>query len=201
MKLDDLKAQWQKSNNEYLQSNKKSMEQLQVTLNGKTSGLVGSLKENFEKVIGIMLGGMFLSILIFPIITDGFNYPGSIAGFVKLQLVYLILIMFYWARFKGINNLVLNDNIKERMEELIRLFERNMKVEVFFVLIFYIGIIIFGRFVYGKGLNDLDDIGFLISVPSSIIFTGIMVLIILKKYKTRIKELKNYLREYEDVLK
>jgi hypothetical protein len=198
MELDDFKAKWQSDNKKYLELNKKSMEQLQVTLNGKTSHVIESLKKNFEKVITIMMGGMLLSILIFPLISDGFNYPGSIYGFVKLLLVYLILIMFYWTRFKSINNLVLNDNIKERIEQLIKLFKRNMKVEIFFVLFFYIAAIVLGRFVYGKGLNDLDDTGFLVSVPLSVLFTGLMVYFIVRKYKSRIKELEVYLNEYKE---
>ncbi|WP_147294166.1 hypothetical protein [Pontibacter diazotrophicus] len=174
------------------------MAQIQDILNGKTTDLITSMKRKYEKIISIMLGGMLLMVLVHPILTDGFTYPGSINGYVKLMFFYLVLIIFYWQKLKNINHLQLSDHLKERMEQLLVMLQRNYKTEVTFVVLFFFSMIIIGRFFYGRGLQDLDDTGVLIGFPLSILFTGAVIYFIVRRYKHQIKELKEYLAEYEE---
>ncbi|WP_345157472.1 hypothetical protein [Pontibacter saemangeumensis] len=173
------------------------MEQLQQILNSRTEDMVTSLKRKYEKIISIMLGGMLLFVLVHPILTDGFTYPGSINGFVKAMFFYVVLLIFYWQKLKNINHLQLSDHIKERMEQLLLMLQRNYRTEVIFVVAFFVGVIFIGRFFYGKGLQDLDDTGVLIGLPLAILFSGAMVYLIIRRYRGKIKEMKAYLAEYE----
>ncbi|RDV16365.1 hypothetical protein DXT99_03960 [Pontibacter diazotrophicus] len=198
MELDDLKAKWQSETTNHSHLNQKSMAQIQDILNGKTTDLITSMKRKYEKIISIMLGGMLLMVLVHPILTDGFTYPGSINGYVKLMFFYLVLIIFYWQKLKNINHLQLSDHLKERMEQLLVMLQRNYKTEVTFVVLFFFSMIIIGRFFYGRGLQDLDDTGVLIGFPLSILFTGAVIYFIVRRYKHQIKELKEYLAEYEE---
>ncbi|GAA4427911.1 hypothetical protein GCM10023188_11560 [Pontibacter saemangeumensis] len=197
MELDDLKATWQRETENNAHLPYKTMEQLQQILNSRTEDMVTSLKRKYEKIISIMLGGMLLFVLVHPILTDGFTYPGSINGFVKAMFFYVVLLIFYWQKLKNINHLQLSDHIKERMEQLLLMLQRNYRTEVIFVVAFFVGVIFIGRFFYGKGLQDLDDTGVLIGLPLAILFSGAMVYLIIRRYRGKIKEMKAYLAEYE----
>ena len=200
MELDDLKAGWQQEITIHSQSNIKTMEQIQLLLDGKTADLITSMKKKYEKIISIMLGGMLLAILFHPIITDGFTYPGSINGFVKMMFFYLILILFYWEKLKSVNHISLSDHLKERMEQLLKMLQRNLKIEVGFVVCFFVAVIVISRFFYGKGLEHLDDRGVVIGFPLAILTTGTMIYLIRRRYNRQITELKAYLAEYENLV-
>jgi hypothetical protein len=197
MDLDKLKASWQKEIETNSQINKKDMEQLKLLLNGKTYDLITSLRKKYEKIIGIMLCGMLITVLFSPIITDGFTFPGSINGFVKMMVFYIVLIIFYWTKFRSINNLELSENIRDRIEQLLKMLKRSLKIEVSFVFIFLAAIVVIGRFIFGKGLENLNDTGFLISVPLAFLFSSAMLYLIVKRHKDKIKELESYLKEFD----
>jgi ABC-type multidrug transport system fused ATPase/permease subunit len=197
MELDDLKASWQKDAANYSELNKKSIEQLDVILQKKTGDLISLMKRKYEKIISMMLGSMLIVVFVLPIITDGFTYPGSAVGFTKWMFLYLVLIVFYWIKFKSINNLELSDQLKERMEQLLTVLKRNLRIEVTFALLFFlllVGLIAAGRIYAGKGLGNLNYWGAVVIVP----FTGAMIYLITRRYKEQINELKGYLKEYEE---
>ena len=198
MELDDLKAKWQHEaeKNTYITS--KSMEQLQTILSGKTADMITAMKLKYEKIISIMLGGMLVFVLVHPLLTDGFTYPGSANGFAKAMFFYLILIIFYWQKLRNINHLQLSDHLKERMEQLLQMLRRNYRTELTFVGLLFIGMIVIGRFFYGKGLQNLDDRGVLIGFPLAILFSGAMIYFIVRRYRCQINELKQYLAEYKN---
>lgn len=83
------------------------------------------------------------------------------------------------------------------MEQLLQMLQRNYRTEVTFVVVFFIGVILIGRFFYGKGLQDLDDRGVLIGFRLTLLFSGAMVYLIVRRYRNKINELKEYLAEYE----
>jgi len=200
MELDDLKAKWQHESISNAHLNYKSMEQLQTILSGKTADMITAMKLKYEKIISIMLGGMLVFVLVHPILTDGFTYPGSANGFAKAMFFYLVLIIFYWQKLRNINHLQLSDHIKERMEQLLQLLRRNYRTELTFVVLFFVGIIVIGRFFYGKGLQNLDDKGVLIGFPLAILFSGALIYFISRRYRSHIKELKEYLSAYENAV-
>jgi hypothetical protein len=197
MELDDLKAKWQRETVNNPQLNYKTMEQLRMILDSKTTDIITSMKLKYEKIISIMLGGMLLFVLVHPILTDGFTYPGSAYGFAKMIFFYLVLLIFYWQKLRNINHLQLSDHLKERMEQLLKMLQRNYRTEIIFVVVFFISMIVIGRFFFGKGLQELDDRGFVIGFPLSVLFAGAFIFLIVKRYKDKIKELKEYLAEYD----
>ena len=200
MELDDLKAKWQHESICNAHLNYKSMEQLQTILSGKTADMITAMKLKYEKIISIMLGGMLVFVLVHPILTDGFTYPGSANGFAKAMFFYLVLLIFYWQKLRNINHLQLSDHLKERMEQLLQLMRRNYRTELTFVVLFFVGIIVIGRFFYGKGFQNLDDKGVLIGFPLAILFSGALIYFISRRYRSHIKELKEYLSAYENAV-
>lgn len=200
MELDDLKAAWQNDAVNYTKANIKNAQYLQEVLNGKTADLITSMKKRYEKIISAMLGSMILMVLVFPMLSDGFTYPGSVNGFAKAMFFYLVLIIFYWVKLKIVNHLELSDHLKERMEQLLKLLRKNLRMEVTFGLLFFMGLLLIGRFFYGKGLENLNDTGFLIGLPLSVLMVGILIFLINKRYKKQITELETYLAEYDQTV-
>src|SRR6186713_3398950 len=94
--------------------NRRTPEAIGQILKEKTTNVFSLMKKRYERIITLMLCGMLLLVLFFPFISDGFHYPGSINGFVKCMFLYLVLIIFYWEKYKSVNSLEFSDYIKER---------------------------------------------------------------------------------------
>lgn len=201
MELDDLKDTWQKEAAGLQQLNVKNLPYLEALLNGKTEDVITSMKKRFEKIISSLLYGMLLLVLVFPFLSDGFTFPGSMNGFAKAMLFYLILVIFYWKKLKSVSHLQLSDHLKERMEQLLKMLRTNLESEIFFAVFFLIALILVGRFFYGKGLQNLDDWGFLIATPLFLILAGVFIWLIIKRAKKQISELETYLAEYDQTFK
>lgn len=197
MELEDLKARWQKDTNVHTRLNTKDMQNIQTILTGKAADMITSLKRKYEKIIGTMLGGMLLIVLVFPFLSDGFSWPGSVSGFAKAMFFYLILILFYWAKLKTVNNLELSDHIKERLEQLLTMLNKNLRIELYFVAAFFVAFIVIGRFFYGHGLEGILKPEVIGGSVIAVAFTGLVLLLINRRYKKQISELEGYLGEYE----
>lgn len=197
MELENLKNSWKKENNMYTQLHLKDMSALEQMLTGKTFDLIASLRRKYEKIITMMLISMFLMVIIFPMLSDGFTYPGSISGFTKCMFFYLLLLGFYWAKLRGIYYLDLSDFLKERLEQLLTMSRRSLRIEVGFSVAFYVGLLTVGRFFYGKGLEGLATMEMLLLFLLSFLFAGAMIFLIVRRHHRQIKELKSYLKEYQ----
>lgn len=195
MELDDLRTNWKK---ETAAASAKNVEQLHAMLKRKASGLLASVKKKYEKIISIMLGGMLVYILAMPVLTDGFTYPGSVNGFAKAMFFYLLLIIFYWEKLKTISNLELSDDLKERLEQLVRKLKRDRRNEIVFVIALFTGFIIIGRFFYGKGFNGIFNTDVVIAFFLGLVFAGIVIYRIVQKYGKQLRELQEYLSEYDN---
>lgn len=198
MELDDLKARWQKEIHQHTESNKKNMKELHALLHGKTMDFITTVRKKYERIISIMMLSMMLTVLIQPIMNDGFTFPGSTSGFVKMVFFYLLLIFFYWTKLLAISNLRLSDHIEERLTQLLSMSKRNLRIEVLFVIGFVITLILVGWFFYGKGMANLDDLGVRISLPLTFIFTGAFIYVIIRRHKKQIAELQSLLNEYKN---
>src|SRR5690606_6437197 len=114
-----------------------------------------------------LLFSVMISILVHPIISDDFNYPGSASGFVKGMMLYLLVLLFYWLKLVNINNISLSDQIRERLEDMLKWQKRSLRLEAGFIVLAFVGGPLVSRFVYhGRGFTDLDDIGVRIAVPA-----------------------------------
>ncbi len=198
MELDDLKAPWRKDTVLHEQLNKKNMEQLQFIVQGKTTNLARTLKRKFEKIINSLMIGILIFTVFFMSISDGFAEPGTIKGFIKGLLVYMAVLIFYWIRFKSINNLALSDDLKVRLRQLIQKLRKNLKLEVIFFFVTYLIAIVAGRFILGKGMEDILKPDVVITFALSVLFIGTILLLTTRRYKRQIAELQGYLEEYEE---
>ena len=196
MELDDLKAKWQQETAKYSDLNKKDNDQLKQLLNSKTLDLIVSMKRKYEKIISVMLGSMLLMVLALSILTDGFTYPGSGGSFAICIGFYLVLILFYWVKFKSVSNIQLSDHLQERLEQLLKLLKNARTIEITFVLLFsvlFIAVVFIGRAFLGKGLESLNYSGLAIGV----LFIDVMIYLIINRFSGQINELEGYLEEYE----
>lgn len=196
MELDDLKNKWQQDNDRLVQKQHKDPAAIQQLLTRKTADLVSVMRRKYEKIITMMLGSMLLMILVFPVISDGFAFPGSAYGFAKCMFFYVLLITFYWLKFRSVLHLTLSDFLQERMTQLLQVLERSRRIEIIFCIVFYISLLTVGRFFYGKGLTGLFTLEMLIFFLLSLIFGLTMIWLIARRHNRQIKELKQYLQEY-----
>jgi hypothetical protein len=198
MDLDNLKAKWQQDTGRHAEQNKTTMEELHRLLHGKTFDFITATRKKYEKIISIMLMTMMVSVLMQPIISDGFTFPGSVSGFVKLVFFFLVLIFFYWMKLLAISNIQLSDHIKERLTQLIALTEKNKRIEVIFVLCFVATMLPVGWFFYGKGMANFSDLGFQISAPFGLFFLGAFLYAIVRRHNRQLTDLQSLLKEYNE---
>jgi hypothetical protein len=197
MELDDLKGKWKQETSANTGLGAQEMEKVQLVLSGKAEDMLASLKKKYQKIIGTMLFGMLALLLAFPILSDGFAYPGSISGFAKAMFFYLLAIIFYWAKLNSISNMELSEHIKERLQQLLAILTKNRKIELFFVALFAVSFIIAGRFFYGHGLVGIFKPEVIGGSVIIVVFTAVLLIYIQRRYTGQIEELKGYLREYE----
>src|SRR5690606_910149 len=197
MELDDLKAGWEKETDYQIVSGRKDINQLQFMLYNKAGDMLTRIRKRYEMIISCLLFSIVIYALVHPVISDDFNYPGSTSGFVKGMLLYMLVLLFYWLKLVNINNLGLSDQIKERLEQMLRLQRRSLRLEAAFIVLVFVGGPLVSRFVYhGKGFTDLDDLGVRIAVPAGLLLMGVILYIIVKRHNRNIHELQGYLSEY-----
>jgi hypothetical protein len=196
MELDALKSGWRKDQT-ISGENEKYIDRLPLILKGRTTDMIFSLKRKYERTITIMFGSMMMITLLMPFLTDGFTYPGSAYGFAKLMFFYQILLVFYWMKWNVISRVTLSDSIKDRMEQMLILFRKSFWIETSFILVFSLAVLLIGRFFYGKGMFELDDIGILTGLFISIGFMIAMLILVRRRYANKMRELKVYLNEYK----
>lgn len=196
MELDDFKNKWQQENEKLSREQHKDISVIEQLLTRKTADMIAVMRMKYEKIITMMLGSMLLMILVFPILSDGFSFPGSAYGFAKCMFFYVLLIAFYWLKFRSILHLTLSDFLQERMTQLLQVLERSRRIEIIFCIVFYIALLTVGRFFYGKGLNGLFTLQMSVFFLLSLIFAIAMIWLIGYRHMRQIKELKQYLEEY-----
>ncbi|SDH32010.1 hypothetical protein [Chitinophaga filiformis] len=197
MELDDFKNKWQQENDRLTGLQHKDPAVIEQLLNHKTTDLVSVMKRKYEKIITMMLVSMLLMILVFSVISDGFTYPGSAYGFAKCMFFYVLLIAFYWLKFRTVLHLTLSDFLETRMTQLLHVLEKSRRIEIIFCVVFYIALFTVGRFFYGKGLEGLFTPQMLGLFLLSLAFALAMIWLIARRHTRQINELKQYLEEYK----
>jgi hypothetical protein len=209
MELDDLKAKWQKDAIEHSQLNKKDPEQLQVILRKKTSGLLVNIKKKYETIISILLVGMFANILISPFLhwilgEEGpvFRMP-SLLPLLTIIIMCMIILMFYWIKYISFKTNIVENDLKNSLRENIQSLKRSFKQEACFLIALFIGLFIAGRSTsQAEGNGDFWDIfraDILISLFTGCLTIAFALFMRSKYYKKNIKELQEYLSEFDEV--
>lgn len=192
MELDDLKGRWQAETNALPQH---SPEDVALLLKSKTTDLHSRVRSKYQRILNTLLGSMLLLVMVFPIIADGFAYPYSAMGFAKCMGLYLVLIIFYWEKFKYVNRLELSDGIQPRLQQLLQYARHSLRLEVGFVLVFFAGIMILSV-VTRHGPTAFANPSVWIGFSVSLVFAAAMLVLIISKHQRVIRELKTYLAEY-----
>lgn len=199
MELDDLKAEWQKETTTRIESGSKDVRQLQVMMHARTADLLTRVRKRYEMIISCMMISLVLFTVIHPVISDDFADQNSASGFVKGLMLYLLVLFFYWLKLVSINNFVPSPDIRERLVQLLHREKRNLRIEMTFVCLVFIGGPLVSRFVYhGKALTDLDDPGVQIAVPAGLLLLALILYFIHRYHKRNITELNTYLAEYTE---
>jgi len=197
MELDDFKNIWQQENDRLTGLQQKDPAVIEQLLANKTTDLVSVMRRKYEKIITMMLVSMLLMILVFSVISDGFAYPGSAYGFAKCMFFYVLLIAFYWLKYKTVLHLRLSDFLEQQMTQLLHVLEKSRRIEIIFCIVFYVALMIVGRFFYGKGLEGLFTLQMLGLFSLSLVFAAAMIWLIARRHTRQINELKQYLAEYK----
>lgn len=209
MELDDLKDKWYKETVENSQLNQKNMEQLQFILKKKTSGVLFKIKKKYEKIISILLVGLFANILISPFLhwilgEEGpvFRMP-SLLPLLTVIILCMIILIFYWIKYISFNTNIVENDLKTSLTETIRNLKRSFRHEAWFLIILFIGLFTAGRSTsQAEGNGDFWDIfrtDIMLSMFTGCLLFAFVLFLRSKHYKMNIGELEGYLSEFNEV--
>jgi hypothetical protein len=197
MELNQLKADWQKLDTQE-PLNPKSMEQINAMIAGKTNHVVASVKKKYEKVLLSLMLSMLAVILLFPLLSDGFAYPGSVNGYVKGLFFYMLAVLFAWLKYRNLNDTRWGDDLRTRLVQLIDKLQRNKRIDGAFIVVMFAAVLLVGRFVMGKGLTGILKPDVVAGGVLSVVLVVGLLLYITRSYNRRIRELEQYLSEFDE---
>ena len=212
MELDDLKARWRKETEENEHLNKQAMEQLQAILRTKTSGTLAGVKEKYARIISLLTIGLLINVLISPFLhfllgDDGPVFRltvGGLLSLVTLLVVGLLVIFFYWRKYKQLESNAVDENLKKALIDNINSLTRSLRQEIYFIVALFASVFILARGASQYlGNGDFGDIFHIDILLSMLVGLSIMAFYIYKRvsaYKKNIAELKKYLSEFEGSL-
>lgn len=192
MELDDLKGYWKDETNALPQHSPEYIAQL---LKGKTADLHTRVKRKYQRILNILLRGMLLQVIVFPFIADGFAYRNSAMGFAKCMVLYCVLLLFYWEKYKYAIQLELLDDIQPRLAQLLQYTRHSLRLEVGLVMVLFTALVALSRFMK-SGLAVNNSVW--IASGVCLLFVAAMLVLIISKHQRVIRELKTYLAEYCD---
>ena len=209
MDLDELKNRWQAESDKNIDSNKQSMEQLQLMLKEKTAEALNGIKEKYKRIISYLMMGLLANMAVSPflhyLLGDGkpvFRITtGGLLSMVVILSIGLITVFFYWVRYAGFNTDLVSADIKTALKENITKLKRAFIQETVFILAIFTALFVAGRLssqYLGHGaFGDIFRRDILIALGSAI---AIMCFYIFKRrqmYNRNIRQLTNYLSELE----
>jgi hypothetical protein len=202
-----LKSTWQKETDAYSQANKKDMEQLQLILKEKTSGVLVKVKKKYEAIISMILAGTFLNILLSPFLHWLLGEPGPVMrmppllSLLTVIMICLIILFFYWMKYISLKTTIPADDLKLTLAEKIRELKQSFKHELYFLSVLFVVLFIIGRMVSQyNGNGNFEDI-FRTDILLAMLGATLLLVFGLvrrkKQYDSNIHELKQYLSEFE----
>jgi len=211
MELDDLKKGWNERTSEHSKLNNKNMEQLELILKQKTSGILNHVKTRYGRLISYML------VIIFPtLILSGFlpwlfgqdvpvyRWPITLSQALNmLVIVFLALtfVFFYWLKYTTMEVAFGGEDIKQGVKKSIEKLGRSLRHEVLFGITLFFGWVTIARsHAQVSGYGDFWDIlhlDILLAIGAMVVFLGVYLIVRYREYKKYILELKGYLEEFE----
>jgi len=211
MELDDLKKGWKEKTTEHLKLNNKNMEQLELILKQKTSGMLNKVKTRYGMLISYMLIAIFFSMILSGFTPWLMGQEGSVytwpttldRALNMLVSVFLALtfIFFYWLKYTAMEVVFDGEDIKQAVKKNVQKLRRSLAHEVLYVLALFFGWVTIARFhsqVAGYGdFWDILHMDILLAIGALVVFLGVYLIVRYREYKKYISELKGYLEEFE----
>lgn len=211
MELDDLKKRWKERTTEHSKLNSKNMEQLELILKQKTSGMLNNVKTRYGTLISYML------VVIFPtLIFSGFlpwllgqkvpvyTWPTTLDRALNMLVfifIALTFVFFYWLKYTAMEVAFDGEDIKQAVKKNIEKLRGSLRHEVLFVITLFFGWATIARFhsqVAGYGdFWDILHLDILLAIGAMAVFLGVYLVVRYREYKKYISELKGYLEEFE----
>lgn len=209
MELDDLKAHWQKETKDNLNKNTQSMEQLKLILKERTTKTLTGLKKKYERIISLLIGGIFLNVLINPFLHFllGEEGPifritfGGLLSLLTVVLVCLVVVFFYWFKYTSLDIDVPDRDIRTTLGKKIKSLKRSYRQEVIFIMAVFTLLFILARVTSQYlGNGDFLDIFHIDILLAMLAALAIMCFYIYKRsitYKRNIRDLEHLLNQFE----
>jgi len=210
MELDDLKKRWQKRTTEQSKTNIKNMEQLEIILKQKTSGLLNNVKKNYSSLISRVLVAILVTLVlsgfapwlmgqegpVYRLLTT----PDRVLSMLVIVGLALTFIFFYWIKYRSMETAFIGTDIKQTLQKNIVKLRNSLIHEVLYVTTLFFGWVTIARFhsqVAGYGeFWDILHTDILLAIGSlAILLIGYLV-VRYRQYRKYIDELREYLEEY-----
>ena len=211
MELDDLKKGWKETTTEHTKLKSKNMEQLELILKQKTSGMLNQVKTRYGVLISYML-----IVTSFTLILSGFvpwltgqdvpvySWPTTLdraLNALVIVLMALTFVFFYWLKYTAMETAFDGENIKQALKMNIEKLRRSLAHEVLFVIALFLGWATIARFhsrIGGHGdFWDILHLDILLAFGAMVLFLGAYLFVRYRQYKKYISELQGYLEEFE----
>ena len=209
MELDDLKIKWQKESTKNLEVNKQTMEQLQHILKEKTNVTLSGMKKKYEKVITLLLIGVIINIILSPFLhfllgDEGPVFRLTYSGLLSILtvvVVCLVVMLFYWIKFKSIPATGVNTNLKLTLSRNINSLKKSLRQEISFIIAIFITLFVISRMVsqyLGNGnFGDIFHKDIMLAMGAAVLMFAFYMYKRVRFYRHNINELQQYLNEYE----
>jgi hypothetical protein len=211
MELDDLKKGWQKRTTEQSKTGLKNIEQLEIMLKRKTSGLFNNIKKNYGTLISYVLVA-----IMFTLVLSGFTpwlmgqegpvytWPTTLDRALSMLVIAglaLTFILFYWIKYTAMEATFIGTDIKQVLQKNIEKLRNSLIHEVLYVTALFFGWVTIARLhsqVGGHGkFWDILHRDILLAIGSlAMLLIGYLV-VRYRQYRKYIHELKEYLEEYD----
>lgn len=211
MELDDLKEGWQKRTTEQSKIYKKNMEQLEIILKQKTSGLLNNVKNNYGSLISYVLVAMMFTLVLCGFAPWLMGQEGPVYSLpttldralnvLVIALLGLTFTFFYWIKYTAIETAFIGTDIKQTLQKSIEKLKSSLIHEVLYVTALFFGWVTIARFhsqVAGYGeFWDILHNDILLSIGSLAILLFIYLVVRYRQYTKYIHELREYFEEYD----
>ena len=187
------------------------MEQLELILKQKTSGILNHVKTRYGRLISYML------VIIFPtLIVSGFlpwllgqevpvyTWPTTLDQALNMLVIVffsLTFVFFYWLKYTAMEVAFDGEDIKQAMKKNIGKLRRSLRHEVLFVITLFFGWVTIARShsqVSGYGdFWDILHLDILLAIGAMVVFLGGYLIVRYREYQKYISELEGYLEEFE----
>ena len=185
------------------------MEQLQAILRTKTSGTLAGVKEKYARIISLLTIGLLLNVLISPFLhfllgDDGPVFRltvGGLLSLVTLLVVGLLVIFFYWRKYKQLEGNAVDENLKKALMDNINRLRRSLRQEIYFIVALFAGVFILARgasqYLGNGDFGDIFHIDILLSMLAGLSIMAFYIYKRVSAYQKNIVELQKYLSEFE----